>query len=432
MGQWMSEMAHFFMQYGVFGLFVLSFVEASFFPVPPYLLSIPMTLAAPKLGFFYALVGTVGSVLGGLLGYAIGAKLGRPILMKFIKPASLRKVETLYTRYGDWATAAGGVTPLPYKIFAISAGVFRNRLATFIPASICARGIRFFGEAFLLIVFGQKVLKFLESAFGPVNLIILVVIAGFLIMVWRAGWIPGKLVLMWRGIRDHWFAWVNQVRQRFLPAGVFSWYLLTGATLAAFGFIVFAKLSSELLEKELTRFDTVIGKWIFSFRFSFLTSVMRAITSLGSTGWIIGFMAVIILIGFRFRKRLEVLAYSIAVLGALGLSELLKRTFHRTRPPLPWLAHASGYSFPSGHSLISLTVYGFLAYLAFKNIKLLWLRYLSVGILILLPVLIGISRIYLGVHFPSDVIGGWAVGVFWIGTCVTGLELLNSRLSRIR
>ncbi len=429
MEHWMTGMANFFMQYGVFGLFVLSFVEASFFPVPPYLLSIPMTLANPRLAFFYASVGTTGSVLGGLFGYFLGAKLGHPLLVKFVKPNALKKWESIYARFGDWATALGGITPLPYKIFAISAGVFRTRLATFVPASVFARSIRFFGEALLLVLYGRKVLNYLESAFGTVNLIILTALAVILALVWRAGWISRVVFPIWHKLKEYWFTWVGRIR-RFFPAGVFSWYLITGATLTAFGFIIFSKLASELLEHELTRFDAVIGIWIVSFRFSALTLLMRGITNLGSTTWIVIVVAFFSALGLRFRKHKEALGFIITVLGAIALSELLKRTFHRIRPPLPWLASATGYSFPSGHALISLTVYGFLVYLVFKIIKHPWFRYFLATIFTILSSLIGISRVYLGVHFPSDVLAGWAVALFWIGTCATGMELLDLKLSR--
>lgn len=438
MENWMAGVAHFFMDYGVFGLFILSFVESSFFPVPPYLLSIPMTLAKPQLGLFYALVGTVGSVLGGLFGYALGVKLGRPLLVKFIKPTVLKKFEAFYNRFGDWATAVGGITPIPYKIFAISAGVFRTRLATFIPASVFARGIRFFGEAVLLMWYGRKVIKFLKSAFGPTTVIVLLVLVAVLFLVWRAGWIPGEFLTrarpLWEQHRDRWLTWTCQIRQRFFPAGFFSWYLITGATLTAFGFIVFTKLSSELLEHELTHFDMMIRSWIIALRSDWLTSLMGGITNLGSSDWVIGLIIMISILGLYFRENLELLFFDIAMLGAYGLSELLKGTFHRARPPLPWLAPATGYSFPSGHALISLAIYGFLAYLLFRksNSGRPWLNYLGGITLLILPVLIGISRIYLGVHYPSDVLAGWAVAIGWIGTCVAGMELLSLKLSQKR
>ena len=430
MDQWMTEMSHFFMQYGVFGLFVLSFVEASFFPIPPYLLSIPMTLAEPQLGLYYALVGTIGSVLGGLFGYALGLRFGRPLLMRFVKSAVLKKFEVIYQRWGDWATAAGGLTPLPYKIFAISAGVFQTRLATFIPASLFARSVRFFGEALLLMFFGRKVLKFLETVFGPTNLLISIALFLILILLWRSGLISEKFLSILRQIKERWLDWIGRLYQRILPTGLFTWYLVTGATLTAFGFLIFSKLASELLENELSHFDSLISQWITSCRGGWMTKIMLGITTLGSTWWVMGLVLVISVSLFLLHKRLLALSLDIAIAGAALLTELLKGTFHRTRPSLPWLTTASGYSFPSGHALLSFTLYGFLAYLVVRNSgHNRWKYTLGAGLL-LLPILIGISRIYLGVHYPSDVLAGWALAAGWTGTCMAGNELRNSMRSK--
>jgi len=232
-------MVELLMPYGVISLFIFSFIEASVFPIPPYILFIPMTLAKPQLGLYYALVGTVGSVLGGLFGYLLGFRLGRPFLIRIVKPQTLKKIEKVYQKYGDWATAIGGVTPLPYKIFAISAGVFRNRLATFIPASVIARGIRFFGEAALLMLYGEKILKYLEAFFGPMNLIILAVVLLLLILIWKMGWIPQKLMVFHRKIVQLWLGWVAVHRSKVFSRPLIIWYYLIGIALTAVGLCIF-------------------------------------------------------------------------------------------------------------------------------------------------------------------------------------------------
>lgn len=167
----------------------------------------------------------------------------------------------------------------------------------------------------------------------------------------------------------------------------------------------------------VTFFDTAIGQWLFSLRSNWLTALMLVITSIGSTGGIVGMALLVTVVGLKLRKRWEVLMFNLAVLGAFGISEGLKALFHRARPPLPWLGSATGYSFPSGHSLLSLTLYGFLAVLVWQNLKPSRLRSVLGVVFWLLAVLTGISRIYLGVHFPSDVLGGWVLAVVWIGIC---------------
>lgn len=424
MNLWLAGLARFFMHFGTFGLFLLSFAEASFFPVPPYLLSVPMTLAKPQLGLVYAFIATLGSVLGGLFGYFLGFRLGRPLLIRYVNAAHLKRVEGFYSRYGDWATVVGGLTPIPYKIFAIAAGVFRTRLASFIPASIFARGIRFFGEAILLILYGREISKLLQATFSPIHLIWLLISLTIIVLFWKTGLKNGKFLGFFRNLAKRWLSWANHWRRRYLPAGIFGWYLIAGACLTGVGFIIFTKIASELLEKELTYFDATVRASIIAWRAPWLTWLMRGFTNLGSTGWVIGLLLTLTGIGFRFRKRLEVLVLNLTVGGALLLSELLKFSFHRHRPELPWLTSASGYSFPSGHSLISMALYGFLAYLVFRNSRNSGSRLISSVGLLLLPVLIGISRVYLGVHYPSDVLAGWAVGLAWAGTCIAGMEYL--------
>jgi membrane protein YqaA with SNARE-associated domain/membrane-associated phospholipid phosphatase len=429
MGNWIISTTHFFIQYGMVGLFVLSFVEASFFPIPPYLLSIPMTLTNPRMGLIYALVGILGSVLGGFLGYAIGSKLGRPLLLRIMKPAVLDKVETSFSKYGGWAIAAGGLTPIPFKFFTIAAGVFRVRLLSFIPASVIARSIRFIGEALLLMIYGRKVLSFLEYTLGLVNLMILSIILIVLTFIWRTRFLQKKLLPFLQRTGQVWTAWFTDLWHTVFLIGKFSWYLITGATLTIFSFLFFTKLASELLENELTHFDRMVGQWVIFFRSSWLTPVMSFITNLGSTGWVIGIIVAITIIGISFRSRLEVLGLNICVVGAVIFSQTLKVSFHRTRPDLPWLTPASGYSFPSGHALISLALYGFIAYLILRNLKWPRWRFLLAGSVLLIPVLIGISRVYLGVHYPSDVLGGWAVATAWMGTCIAGVEFLYFKSS---
>ncbi|HYH04910.1 MAG TPA: phosphatase PAP2 family protein [Bacillota bacterium] len=177
-------------------------------------------------------------------------------------------------------------------------------------------------------------------------------------------------------------------------------------------------------------FDATVSQWIIAWRTGWLTSLMRAITELGSTGGVVGVALGIIVICLYFRKRLEALTFGLTVLGAFLTSEWLKGVFKRARPPLPWLGSATNYSFPSGHSLVTLALYGSLAYLVVRNLKPSRLRSVMIAVLLLIPFLVGISRIYLGVHYPSDVLAGWILAVVWIGGSVFVMKAVRSRLSR--
>lgn len=425
MQHWIAGSLELFQRYGVVGLFILSFVEASFFPIPPYLLMIPMILANPRMGFAYAAVGVIGSVSGGFLGYAIGQRVGRPILSHLMKPSSLEKLESAFGRYGGWAIAIGGVTPIPYKIFTIAAGAFRVRILTFIPASVIARSIRFFAEATLLIFFGQAVARVLEDALGPTNLLIMVGLATAILIAHKLGFFR-KTAPFFRNASERWTVWATPIRQRVEPIGHFGWYLLTGATLMAFGFLAFAKIVGELLERDLSHFDQTVGHWVTSFRVDWLNHVMIAITNIGSTGGIIGVALGLTILGIAFHRRaLDIITLDLCTLGGWLLNEFLKSLFHRMRPPLPWLTTAPGFSFPSGHAMTSLALYGFIAYFVLRHTRWSFSRNLLVIAILLLPILIGTSRVYLGVHYPSDVVGGWMISAAWVGMCVLGREMLR-------
>lgn len=421
---WIDHSLAIFRQFGDVGLFVLSFIEASFFPIPPYLLSIPMTLAKPQAAFRYATIGVAGSVLGGMLGYAIGYRFGRPILQRFMKHSSIDKMEANFAEYGGWAIALGGVTPIPYKLFTISAGVFRIRMLTFIPASIIARSIRFYIEALFLLLWGRQVVDIMEKILGPVNLLILTALVIGLIILHKTGVMDKYL----HPFFQRWQARFVQIGEKLAPIGHFGWYLITGATLTTFGFLVFAKIGEEMLEKEMTRFDAVTGSWINTWKPDWLTGLMKWATAMGSAPFLIAAAVVVTGLGFLLRRRIkDTIVFNICVIGAFVLSETLKYSFHRHRPPFPWLTSATGYSFPSGHALLTMSLYGFLIYLVLRYSHKSAGRNLLIFVLLFLPLLTGISRIYLGVHYPSDVLAGWAVAIGWVGTCVAGRELIRRR-----
>jgi membrane-associated phospholipid phosphatase len=204
-------------------------------------------------------------------------------------------------------------------------------------------------------------------------------------------------------------------------------HLMIGVTIGLCSFLVFCKIAYELIWNKLSGFDQTVAGWIIVWRSPRLTEIMRFMTNLGSTGTIIGVLVVGTVVGLQYWRRFDVPLLNLGTAGAFLLSESLKQIFQRARPPLPWLGSAAGYSFPSGHSLISLVLYGILAYLLFQNIKDRAWRIRTTLLLILLPLLIGISRIYLGVHYPSDVLAGWALAIGWGGVWVTGMEYLNRK-----
>lgn len=158
------------MPYGPVGLFFWAFAESSFFPIPPDFLLIALALLNPEKGLWLGLVCTVGSVLGAIFGYVIGLKGGRPLIRKIVSAEKLEKVEHYYNKYDVWAVGIAGFTPLPYKIFTITAGMFKLNIKRFIIASIVSRGGRFFIVGGLFFFFGETIKPFVLKYFDKITL----------------------------------------------------------------------------------------------------------------------------------------------------------------------------------------------------------------------------------------------------------------------
>lgn len=162
-----------------------------------------------------------------------------------------------------------------------------------------------------------------------------------------------------------------------------------------------------LITNDNKYFDNYIIN-LFKYKSDILTNIMKIITFLGSALSIILLTVLLIIVVKGKRNKILIL---INVIVTTLLNQLLKNVFQRGRP-FDSIIEESGYSFPSGHSMVSMAFYGFLIYLVYKsNIKY---KGLIVGLLSVLIVLIGISRIYLGVHYPTDVIGGFTLSLSYL------------------
>ncbi|MEC7640981.1 MAG: VTT domain-containing protein [Nitrospinota bacterium] len=161
--------------YAVPALFVLSFTESSFFPIPPDVLLIAMAVAVPKRAFYFAAVCSVASVLGGILGYGLGYGfmdvVGNRILAFYHFEDKFETIRLLYNQYEAWAVAAAAFTPLPYKVFTLAAGAFKINFTIFVLASAIARSARFFLVAALIYRFGPPIKEFIEKYFNILSIV---------------------------------------------------------------------------------------------------------------------------------------------------------------------------------------------------------------------------------------------------------------------
>ena len=168
-------------------LFTVSFVESSFFPIPPDVMLIPMILAERAKAWYFALVATLGSVLGGVFGYLIGYFLfdviGQPMLELYGYADKFEKFASQYNEYGAWIVFFFGVTPFPYKVITIASGATGLNMAVFMLASVLSRGLRFFIVAALLYRFGPPIRDFIEKRLGLVFTVFVVLLFGGFIAI---------------------------------------------------------------------------------------------------------------------------------------------------------------------------------------------------------------------------------------------------------
>lgn len=167
-------------------LAAVSFAESSFFPIPPDVMLAPMVVTRPERAYFYATVCTVASVLGGILGYAIGHFLepvGMWLLAVMGKADTFEASKALFQQHGAWVILIKGLTPIPYKLITIAAGVFAFNLPLFILLSVITRAARFFLVAFVVKTFGPAMLEIVEKRLALWTLLFVVVLVGAIVAV---------------------------------------------------------------------------------------------------------------------------------------------------------------------------------------------------------------------------------------------------------
>ncbi len=213
------------------------------------------------------------------------------------------------------------------------------------------------------------------------------------------------------------------------PVGLISAILLLSLAVGVGALVLFTWIAEEMLEGATARFDMSVRTWVHGFASPAVTAGMKFITELGSLG--LSIAAVVAIVAFLvtgWKRAAGWLLLSLA--GATVLSLALKYGFHRPRP-VPFFGVAPhSYSFPSGHSLFSLCFYGTLAGLINARVRSLWLRIVLWTLATLLVFAIGLSRIYLGVHYPSDVIAGYLAAAMWVSAMIALDRSWKHRRSR--
>lgn len=190
------------------------------------------------------------------------------------------------------------------------------------------------------------------------------------------------------------------------------------------------RMISGFLSGLVAAFDDRITSYVQSFTSDGVTPAAIVITNLGSAPVELLVLTIVsAVLFFRLRHGLEAMMLIVSLAGGWLLNEGLKRIFHRARPAIEHLVEAGGYSFPSGHAMVSMAFYGMIGYLLWSNLRTrLKPAYYVILLTALLVIAIGTSRINLGVHYPSDVVAGFAAGGTWLIVCI--MVLLAGRRYR--
>jgi membrane protein YqaA with SNARE-associated domain len=173
--------------YGGWALFLIAFVESSFFPLPPDVFLIAMCVAIPTKAFRYAAICSVGSVLGGALGYGLGFWFMDGIGMSIVDWYGLTDkydmIQRYFKEYDVWIVGTAGFTPIPYKLFTITAGFVQSNFLTFMAVSLVARSARFFLVAGLIWKFGPQIKNFIDKYFNILSIAFVVLLVGSFVLL---------------------------------------------------------------------------------------------------------------------------------------------------------------------------------------------------------------------------------------------------------
>src|SRR5215204_4117036 len=383
--------------------------------------------------------GILGAVLGDQIGYWVGREGGRPFVLRwgryvFITPQRLGRTEAFFERHGGKAVFLARFFS-GLRIFgALVAGISRMRWGTFILYN--ALGGAVWATAVVLVgYFLGSSIGLVERWLGRATLVLVAMLALVLAYRWAAhnrerlvGW--GEAVLAYPPVarlRTRYDAQLRWLLRRLTPGQYLGLHLTVGLLAAAGGLWLFGGLAEDLLTGDpIVRFDRVLDAYLHSLASPPLTTFFLVVTAFGSIETIV-LLGVVVAAFFAWGRRWLFLgSWLAAVAGSAVLNHLLKGLFERPRPYFehPLLIETS-YSFPSGHAMESFVVYGMLSYFAVLALRSWEAR---VGVVCgagLLVVLIGLSRMYLGVHYFSDVLAGYAAGGVWLSALVTGVETIR-------
>jgi len=407
---------------GYVALFFLVGLESLGIPLPgETALVTAAALAALGHLSIYTVVATAAAaaIIGDNGGYWIGREGGIALVRRYgrvlhLNESHLERARLFFARHGPKTVFIGRFIALLRTWAAVLAGAAHMPYGTFMLYN--ALGAVCWAVIFGLLgyVFGRN-LPQLEHYIGQASL------AGVLLVALIVG-----LVLGWRWLARRHPRARSFVAARFARGEYLGLHLTIGLALSLAGLWLFAGITEDVIHHDpLTQFDVTLLDWLHAHATPAGYTIFRAISFLGSSVAMTALgLGVAILLGAR-RQWVVLGGWVAAFAGGGLLNQVLKLMIQRPRPPYAAaFVQDSSWSFPSGHAMSSLIGYGMLAYL----LVVLWVHRRSMQTVIVLGaavliVAIGLSRLYLGVHYFSDVVGGYAAGVLWLAACISGLEV---------
>lgn len=428
--------------YGPLLLFALICVESMGIPIPgeTIVLAAAAFAAAGRSSFWAVLAATIaGGIVGGMLAYWMGRK-GLARLALRSRGGTLQRTTDFFARHGGPAVVGGRFVAFVRSFLGIAAGMGGMPFGSF--AAWNAVGAAVWGGCFagLGFVFGRNLPR-LERGLAAAGLTVAVLVAVFAAVAFfvRVAWprraeaaavverALGRLAGVPGGAPEKRISRIwALVSARSSPVSFLGAYMLSGLVLSLLSLWVFGGVLEDVVGgPALVRFDFALAAWLRSLSTPAGVEAARVFSLLGSPLMLVFLgLSVASRLWFR-RQRIPALGWLACLAGGAVLAIALEYVVRRPAPPFPEpFASGAQWSFPSQHALGGLVGYGMLAYLlATLRLDGVASRVLVVALAVLMAVAIGASRMYLGLEYFSDVVGGFAAGAVWLGACITGVEL---------
>lgn len=384
----------------------------------------------------------LGAVLGDSIGYELGRLLGRPWVLRHgsrfgLSEARLLRAEAFWSQHGAKAVFLGRFIGFARALVPFLAGSTAMRYRLFLLYN--ALGAVLWATAFLLLGRGLGASwQVAERWIGRASAILgVAVLLGFA-FVWLGRWAArheSELKDRWRRLQDlpQWQAWhtrfapqIGWLRDRLSPTGFLGLRLSLGVALMIGAVWLFGGVAEDVVHRDpLTYVDIVLAQWLQDHAVESLTVLMLAVTHAHDWAPVLG-ATVLLCCFFAWKRQPEwLLVAFIAMPGGMLLNWVLKLAFRRPRPSVGAYVQAlQSYSFPSGHTVAATLFYGLVAVYLVSIARSWTQRVTIVWVASACIVVVAFSRLYLGVHYLSDVLSAMAVGAFWLALCVTTVHTL--------